>query len=64
MNERQVQTSEDEWETSERLVQTSKDEWETNADEWDTSGNASPLARWFLILENLHIAEPIHWLNV
>ena len=52
------------WETSERQVQTSENELETSADEWDLSENASPFARWFQMLESLHIAETDYWFNV
>ena len=49
---------------NERQVQTSEDEWETSADEWDTSENASPFARQFQMLESLYIAEPTYWFSV
>ena len=68
-NERPIQMSNDEWETSERWVQMNKYEWETkpmqaSADAWDTSENASSFARRFHMLESLHNAEPAYWFNI
>ena len=58
--------SADKWrwvKTNERQVQTSEEEWETSADEWDKNENASPFARWFQMLESLHIKHA-YWFDV
>ena len=59
--------SADKWrwvKTNERQVQMSEEEWEASADEWDKNENASPFARWFQMLESLHIAEHAYWFDV